>query len=61
MTANYRGIPTRECVCGSSLFKVVVQLDDANEIAAYSLNGYCYGCGAAVTLPTPMEVHDDLL
>lgn len=61
MPADYRGIPTSVCPCGCNVFKIVAQLDDDHQIAAYSLNGYCFGCGAAVTIPTPKEVNDGLL
>lgn len=55
---DMRGLPSRTCVCGSDTFKVVVQLAEDNSIAAYTLNGYCYACGAAVTIPTPEESND---
>jgi hypothetical protein len=55
-TTDLRGLPSRECGnCGSDLMKVVVQLDEDNNIAAYSLNGYCYSCESAITIPTPVE------
>lgn len=48
-----RGMPSRNCLCGHDTFKVLVRLDEENEIAWYSLNGYCEACGAAVTIPAP--------
>ena len=50
---DMRGLPTRQCVCGSDTFKVLVKLDEDNTIAWYTLNGYCAECGAAVTIPEP--------
>lgn len=50
---NTRGIPSRVCLCGSDTFKVLVKLDEDNEIAWYTLNGYCVDCRSAVTLPVP--------
>ena len=61
MPADYRGMPTTVCPCGSDTFKVLVRLDEGNEIAWYSLNGYCHDCGAAVTIPTPKEASDGVL
>jgi hypothetical protein len=54
-----RGIPSRSCLCGSDTFKILVRLDDDNTIGWYSLSGYCYGCGAAVTIPTPEDAYAD--
>jgi len=50
---DMRGLPTRQCICGSDTFKVLVKLDEDNTIAWYTLNGYCAECGAAVTIPAP--------
>lgn len=53
---NYRGLPVRSCpACGCDTFKIVVGFDDDNDISWYSTGGYCYGCGAAVTVPTPID------
>lgn len=50
-----RGIPSHECLnCGSNMFKIVATFEDY-EVAWYSLQGYCYGCGAAVTVPSPLD------
>lgn len=55
---DLRGIPSRECGnCGCDLFKVVVQLDEDNVIASYTLNGYCYSCACPITIPTPVDSH----
>lgn len=54
-----RGIPSRMCLCGGDTFKVLVRLDEENTISWYSLNGYCYECGAAITLPVPEDAHAD--
>jgi hypothetical protein len=53
-TADYRGIPTHACPCGSVTFKVIAVFNDF-EIALYALDAECYSCGALVTVPTPLE------
>jgi hypothetical protein len=50
---NTRGIPSRVCLCGNDVFKILVKLDEENEIAWYTLNGYCVECRSPVTLPLP--------
>jgi hypothetical protein len=55
-STDLRGLPSRVCGhCEGDLFKVVVQLDEDNTIAVYTLNGYCYSCGSAITIPTPKD------
>lgn len=50
-----RGIASHECLnCGSDTFKVLVKFEDY-EIAWYTTSGYCAECGAAVTVPTPLD------
>lgn len=56
---DYSGIPTTECVCGVNAFKILVSVDpETNEISWYTANGYCYGCGARVTIPLPCDLAD---
>ena len=58
--ADYSGIPTTSCPCGSEMFKVIVSVDPASkEISWYTLNGYCYGCDARVTIPCPADVEPE--
>jgi len=52
--ADYSGIPTHECICGCNVFKIVAAFEDY-EIAWHSLVGYCYGCGAKVTVPCEID------
>lgn len=52
---DYRGIPTIECVCGSNLYMALVAFDDDRNVAWYALDGVCVGCGALLTLPTPID------
>lgn len=57
--ADYSGIPTTMCPCGGELFKVVVGVDpDSYEISSYTLSGYCYDCGARVTIACPADHAD---
>lgn len=51
---DLRGTPTHQCVCGSTTFKILAGFD-SGEIAWYSLEGYCYDCGAHVTVPCPLD------
>ena len=52
---NQRGIPSHECLnCGSDTFKILARFDDF-EVSWWSLNGYCYVCGAPVTVPCPAD------
>lgn len=57
MLANYRGIPTHVCPCGSRLFKVGCMFED-NEISLWFTDAECALCGAQVTVPTPMDGED---
>ena len=51
-----RGIPSRECAnCGGDTFKILVRFDEDNTIAWYTTSGYCYECGAPVTVPTELD------
>lgn len=57
MLANYRGIPTHVCPCGSRLFKVGCMFED-NEISLWFTDAECALCGAQVTVPTPVDGED---
>ena len=52
--ADYRGIPTHACPCGSMTFYVIAVFDNF-EISLYALDAECYSCGALVTVPTPLD------
>lgn len=53
---DYTGIPTLQCVCGCDTFKVLIMLDpEDHTISWYTLTGYCYLCGARVSLPEPTD------
>ena len=54
ITADIRGVPTAECVCGSRTFYAVVWLDDAYEMAGYVTDGLC-PCGTLLTIATPID------
>lgn len=47
-------IITHQCFCGSDTFKLLVTFDDY-EIASYSTDMYCAGCGAYFGAPTPID------
>lgn len=50
-----RGIPSHACLnCGGELFKVLATFEDY-DIATWSTDGYCVACGAAVTVPCPVD------
>jgi hypothetical protein len=50
-----RGIPSHECLnCGNNCFKIVAWFEDY-KIAGYTTSGYCYLCGAPVTVPTEID------
>lgn len=52
-----RGIPTRMCInCGSDIFTVQVQFDEAYEITSYLLNCQCAFCHTKLTAPTPLDL-----
>ena len=57
MLANYRGIPTHVCPCGSRLFKVGCMFEE-NEISLWFTDADCALCGAQVTVPTPVDGED---
>lgn len=48
------GVITHVCVCGSHQWKIVVSFDDY-EIATYSLDMYCFDCGAKAIAPTAID------
>lgn len=55
--ANYRGIPTHVCPCGSRLFRVGCMFEE-NKISLWFTDAECASCGAQVTVPTPADGED---
>jgi hypothetical protein len=53
---SLRGIPTRECICGSDLFTIQATFDEGYEIAGYLMNAECAYCHAKLTAPTPLDL-----
>ena len=53
-TPNYRGVPTHACPCGEMTFEILAVFEDY-EIALYTTEAKCHGCGALVTAPTPLD------
>ena len=64
--ADYRGVPTYVCPCGSDLFLIAARFDETQLPAWYLLDGVCTYCGAIVSVPCPadgpdpLEVNDDM-
>ena len=48
------GVITHECICGGNLWKVLVTFADY-QIATYSLDMYCFNCGAKAIAPTEVD------
>lgn len=57
ITADMRGVPTVECVCGNRIFFAVVWFDDDYEVGGYVTDGLC-PCGVLLTLATPLDRRD---
>jgi hypothetical protein len=53
-SADYRGLPTHACPCGSALLKVACAFE-AGEVVFYLLDAECFECGALLTAPTPID------
>jgi len=53
-SADYSGIPTHVCPCGSRLLKVNCIFDN-NEIVLWFTDAECSFCGAKLTAPTPVD------
>ena len=43
-----------ECICGSTLWRVIVSFDDY-EISAYATDMECLECGTRAKAPTPID------
>jgi hypothetical protein len=55
-TADFRGLPTFACLCGGNTFKILAVFDEETRLPGwYSLTGFCAACGAAVTVPCPVD------
>lgn len=61
-SADYRGVPTMTCPCGSDWLVMVFRYDpDTRMPGLLLLDGLCATCGAFLTLATPVDegiVHD---
>lgn len=59
--ADYRGIPTHECPCGSNWILVCTVFDPETKLPGlYMLDGMCASCGALLTIDIP-PTEDDYL
>ena len=54
LKADYRGIPTEVCPCGSQLWNLQVMFQD-KVIALYFLDMECAVCGSLATAPTEID------
>ena len=52
------GVTTHVCVCNGELWKVLVTFEDY-EVATYSTEMYCDGCGAKALAPTLLDKPND--
>lgn len=57
---NFRGIPTAACPnCGGEWFKVPMTFDlETYDVAAWGMDGECYGCGALLTVCCPADARE---
>ena len=58
-TADYRGVPTLECPCGSDLLLICAIFDQETHLPGlFMLDAMCAHCGALLTVadPTLLEV-----
>ena len=55
-TADYRGIATHACPCGSQWMAIVTRFDSDTRLPGmYLLDARCAACGAWLTAPTPID------
>jgi len=54
LIADYRGIPTEVCPCGSQLWNLQVMFQDKT-VALYFLDMECAVCGSLATAPTEVD------
>lgn len=55
-TADYRGVPTMTCPCGSDWLVMVFRYDPETRMPGLLLlDGLCATCGSMLTLATPVD------
>lgn len=52
--ADYRGLPTHACPCGSAVMRISCIFEEGT-VVWYLLDAECYECGALLTAPTPID------
>lgn len=53
-SADLRGVgPTRECICGTNLWRILGSFDEDGELSFYFLDIVCAKCGAVAKAVTP--------
>lgn len=51
--------PTRECVCGTGLWRILGSFDDDGDLSFYFLDVVCASCGSVAKAPTPDSCEED--
>lgn len=50
--------PTRECICGTNLWRILGSFDEEGDLSFYFLDIVCCCCGAVAKAPTPEDCND---
>ena len=50
--------PTLECICGTSLWRILGSFDEEGDLSFYFLDVVCACCGAVAKAPTPEDMKD---
>jgi hypothetical protein len=58
--ADLRGVPTAGCGCCGEQWMLVPMIfdDETYDVAAWGTSGTCMGCGAELTVCTPVDVRE---
>lgn len=51
--------PTRECVCGTGLWRILGSFDEDGDLSFYFLDVVCASCGSVAKAPTPEHAEDE--
>lgn len=55
-SADYRGEPLLECVCGCDMFIIIARFDPETRLPGFYLtDALCAACGSLLTAPTPID------
>ena len=50
--------PTLECICGTSLWRILGSFDEEGQLSFYFLDVVCSSCGAVAKARTPEDIAD---